>query len=319
MRFRSLALVGLYAGAQLVALGLAIPFRSEGLAGSSNPNSLATPLYFLVLIILIPIVILLLAKYQGLLKGLRVFILLGIAVSLLFTLDATFAIFIPTYVFLPPVETAQAFIPSEILATVAAVVLFEALLLEPQWYIVDLVGFLAAGALIAILALEFAILPALLLLIGLAIYDAVAVYGTKHMVSLAEVVTEMKLPILMVMPSSASYDYTAPGGLAAHRAKAPEDREALFMGLGDVVFPGLLVVSSFLWLPTHPIFAGVGGNLLTGLGVLAGSLLGYFVLMGYVAKGNPQAGLPLLNGGAIAGYVVTFLLIYHSLGLGLGL
>jgi presenilin-like A22 family membrane protease len=136
---------------------------------------------------------------------------------------------------------------------------------------------------------------------------------------LAEVVTEMKLPILMVMPSSASYDYTAPGGLAAHRAKAPEDREALFMGLGDVVFPGLLVVSSFLWLPTHPIFAGVGGNLLTGLGVLAGSLLGYFVLMGYVAKGNPQAGLPLLNGGAIAGYVVTFLLIYHSLGLGLGL
>lgn len=319
MRFRSLALVGLYAGAQLVALALAVPFRTEGLAGTSNPNSLATPVYFLVLIIAIPVVILLLAKYQGLLSALRIFILLGIAASLLFTLDATFAIFIPTYDFLPPVEAAQAFVPSEILATVVAVVLFEALLLEPQWYIVDLVGFLAAGALIAILALEFAILPALVLLIGLAIYDAVAVYGTKHMVSLAEVVTEMKLPILMVMPSSPSYDYTAPGGLAAHRAKAPEEREAIFMGLGDVVFPGLLVVSSFLWLPAHPVFGGIGGNLITGLGVLGGSLLGYFVLMGYVAKGNPQAGLPLLNGGAIAGYVITFLLIYHSFGLGLGL
>jgi presenilin-like A22 family membrane protease len=41
--------------------------------------------------------------------------------------------------------------------------------------------------------------------------------------------------------------------------------------------------------------------------------------MGYVAKGNPQAGLPLLNGGAIAGYVIAFILVYKSFGLGLGI
>jgi presenilin-like A22 family membrane protease len=41
--------------------------------------------------------------------------------------------------------------------------------------------------------------------------------------------------------------------------------------------------------------------------------------MRLVARGNPQAGLPLLNGGALVGYAIGYLLLFHSLGLGLGL
>ena len=37
---------------------------------------------------------------------------------------------------------------------------------------------------------------------------------------------------------------------------------------------------------------------------LFGGLLGYFTLMTYVARGKAQAGLPLLNGGAIFGYFI---------------
>ena len=37
---------------------------------------------------------------------------------------------------------------------------------------------------------------------------------------------------------------------------------------------------------------------------MLGGLLGYLILMTYVAKGRPQAGLPLLNGGAILGYII---------------
>jgi presenilin-like A22 family membrane protease len=41
------------------------------------------------------------------------------------------------------------------------------------------------------------------------------------------------------------------------------------------------------------------------MGALIGGLVGYFVLMGFVASGRPQAGLPLLNGGAILGYLIA--------------
>ena len=40
------------------------------------------------------------------------------------------------------------------------------------------------------------------------------------------------------------------------------------------------------------------------MATLFGSLIGYSVLMWYVGQGKAQAGLPLLNGGAILGYIV---------------
>jgi presenilin-like A22 family membrane protease len=39
--------------------------------------------------------------------------------------------------------------------------------------------------------------------------------------------------------------------------------------------------------------------------------------MRYVLKGNPQAGLPLLNGGAIIGYVVSYAIIYQNMTFGI--
>lgn len=37
---------------------------------------------------------------------------------------------------------------------------------------------------------------------------------------------------------------------------------------------------------------------------MVGSLAGLLVLMSWVIKGRPHAGLPLLNGGAIGGYLI---------------
>ena len=72
---------------------------------------------------------------------------------------------------------------------------------------------------------------------------------------------------------------------------------ALFMGLGDVIFPGMLVLSALQWLDPSGAFA-------VAMSTLVGGLLGYLALMTYVARGQAQAGLPLLNGGAILGYVI---------------
>jgi presenilin-like A22 family membrane protease len=314
---RTLGLLGLYVGAQLVALLLAAPFRIAGLATTSNPNSAIDPLYIIVLIVAAPLAIIWISRRHGGFAAIRWFLLIGIAGSLDVTLSTALGTFLPSGYFSPPGAGEAYFIGLPLGAAIAVFALL-ALIMEPQWYVVDAVGFLAGGALIALLGISFGILPALILLSALMVYDAIAVYVTKHMISLADVVTEMKLPILMVMPESADYDYTRTGSFKAQRAQPVEEREAVFMGLGDVVIPGVLVASSFVWLPTTLVF-GIGANLIAALAVMVGSLVGYAVLMWRVSGGNPQAGLPFLNGGAIAGYIVAYFLLFHNLSLGISL
>lgn len=318
-RLRSFGLVGLYVGAQLVALTLALPFRSAGLASTSNPNSPTSPLFLIVVVVATSFAILWLSKRSGGLSALRWLILVLIAGSLSITLYATFSLLAPSPTYLGLTGSAQVVDLALPVAFAVAVAMFLALLMSPQWWVVDTVGFVAAGSLIALLGISFGILPTFILLGALAVYDAIAVYWTKHMISLADVVTEMKLPILMVMPDAPGYDYTKKGSFQAQRNIPVEEREAMFMGLGDVVFPGILVVSSFVFLPTTALLPGLGANLVVAFGTLAGSLCGYAYLMRLVARGNAQAGLPLLNGGALAGYVVTYLLLFHSLTLGFSL
>ncbi|HHH77797.1 MAG TPA: hypothetical protein ENL18_01105, partial [Thermoplasmatales archaeon] len=81
-----------------------------------------------------------------------------------------------------------------------------------------------------------------------------------------------------------------------------EERDALFMGLGDVIIPGILASASYFY-----------GSLYVAMAAIVGSLAGFFFLMNMAAKGNPQAGLPCLNGGAIAGYAISSYLLFGKL------
>ena len=188
-------------------------------------------------------------------------------------------------------------------ATAFAVQLTFLLISYPEWYVIDLSGVILAAGVSAIFGISFGLLPALLLLTGLAIYDAWAVYRTGHMVDLADSVMDLKLPILLVMPKSWDYSFLKQGSLN-EQIESGEKRGALFMGLGDLVIPGALVVSSK---------AALGWSV--GLATMIGSLVGFFILMTYVLSGRPQAGLPLLNGGAIFGYLIGAFVFAGELGL----
>ena len=200
----------------------------------------------------------------------------------------------------------------------------------PEWYVVNTVGVLVGSGVIVMLGIAFVPVLIILFMVLAAIYDHWAVNGSKHMLELADTMIDLKLPVLLVAPKDTSYTFlkqdgdiregteprpVAPPEGAEMRMVKPKQRDALFMGLGDVIFPGMLVISSITFLPEiGPVVFDFWGDpskpvhlgpMLVGMGTLFGGLLGYAALMTQVARGKPQAGLPLLNGGSILGYLVS--------------
>jgi len=135
------------------------------------------------------------------------------------------------------------------------------------------------------------------------------VYKTKHMIDLADAVMDLKLPVLLIVPKIRKYSLINETKSLKEKLNEDEERDAFFMGLGDIVMPGILVVAAYHTIPD---------GLPIAVSVLAGTLIGFFLLMTFVIKGKPQAGLPLLCSGAILGYVIASYVFYGTL-VGLGL
>jgi presenilin-like A22 family membrane protease len=101
---------------------------------------------------------------------------------------------------------------------------------------------------------------------------------------------DLKLPVMFVVPRSAGYSFVD----ATEEVTEGDESDALYMGLGDAVIPGVLVASAAHFVGYAP-----------AVGALVGALVGFVFLMRKVAEGEPHAGLPLLNGGAIAGFFIA--------------
>jgi presenilin-like A22 family membrane protease len=74
------------------------------------------------------------------------------------------------------------------------------------------------------------------------------------------------------------------------------------------VIPTVIVASAAFFLPASltPSLGvpGLPALTLPALTAMIGTFAGLFTLLWMVLKGRPHAGLPLLNGGAIGGYLV---------------
>ena len=201
-------------------------------------------------------------------------------------------------------------IPGIISAIVAAAAV-ALLFFFPEWYVIDIVGIIMAIGTIAVIGISLSILPLFILLTALAAYDAIAVYKTKHMITMASSVIEMRLPVLLVIPKNMTYSFRSQKVLK-EQLKTEEARAAMFIGLGDIIIPGTLAVSAYTFLAPNTTFLGIGANILVAVFVLIGTLIGFAFLMRFVLTGKPQAGLPLLCTGAIYGYVLGYLLFFQD-------
>jgi len=273
-----------------IALFVAGPFEAAGIEAFENPDDPINLVIFFTIIIVITVVILLIAKYWK--KKLIQFIILG-AVGY-----TSFYVFFPLFALLMNDWVAL------FLSIAVALILTITLYKFPEWYIIDLSGIIVGAGAIAIFGISLGILLVLILLIGLAIYDAISVYKTKHMIDLADTVMDLKLPVLLVIPKIRKYSLIKETKSLKEKLKENEERDAFFMGLGDIVMPGILVVAAY---------NSIENGLPVALSVMIGTLVGFLILMTFVLKGKPQAGLPSLCGGAILGYIISSYLLFGKL------
>ena len=202
-------------------------------------------------------------------------------------------------------------------ALMITTILMILLYVHSEWYVVNTVGVLVGSGVIVMLGVTFVPTLIIVFMIAAAVYDAWAVYRSKHMLDLADTMIGLRLPILLVAPQEKGYSFidetvsmkqkneaqpAPPRPMNTSQPKKKKGKDAMFMGLGDVIFPGMLVLSAAQYIEGSEGFQ-------IAMTTLLGGLIGYFVLMTYVARGRAQAGLPLLNGGAILGYVIGGMLL----------
>jgi presenilin-like A22 family membrane protease len=202
-----------------------------------------------------------------------------------------------------------------VLAIIVSVGLMAWLVFRPEWYVINSVAVLIGVGATAILGVSLGIFPALILLSILAVYDAISVYKTKHMLSLAEGVTKMRLPVLFYVPKKLDFKVEQMDNMDLKDREKDGERETMIMGVGDAVIPGIFIVSVMAYLPTDSLHFPHADVLVTA-GTLIGACMGFAALMRYVATGRPQAGLPLLNGGAILGFLISYLIVFQDLKFG---
>lgn len=363
---------------QLIAIAISEPFEINEFRAFENPEATSNVIIWIGVILVFTAFIFLVIRLHK--KWMiQAFIIFTVFSTLYYVFFAIFSML------LSPVLN--------FLLTLLLSISLTALLYKfPEWYVIDVIGVTIGAGAASIFGISLAIIPALLLLVLLAVYDYIAVYRTKHMIALAEGVMDLRLPILLVIPKRWSYSFLA-------EKFDKEEREAFFMGLGDAVMPTILVISAitfggylFSWddVPRHDdggnlieylnqkfgidwvknakiekiddnrtlrvysdknylfltlnddktrlnlsiddgrtyelIVKVQGGELniyrevssytlpfmgaviIPAIGAIVGTLVGFAVLMGFVMKGKPQAGLPFLNGGVILGYVAGSLL-----------
>ncbi|MCU0638127.1 MAG: presenilin family intramembrane aspartyl protease [Methanothrix sp.] len=285
-RVQTLVMLFFILTVQILALAVTPAITASGSRVFDDPTSAANPFSYMLLILVFTALLLLAIKRN---KGWIIsgFIQVSIATSIYYLAAA----------FMSPVYAA--------LMAAASLLLIR---YYPEWYVIDVIGIAVCAGISSLFGVSMTALPALILLIILAVYDAISVYKTRHMISLAEGVIKMKAPLLFVVPKSRGYSFRkdqslfegakdegrGEGGPGEGRAK----RGAYFLGLGDAIIPTILVISANTSLPAGGFF----GVNLPAIGAMLGTCFGFLLLMG-TSRDRPQAGLPFLNSGVILGFL----------------
>jgi len=222
----------LFVFVDLLAFVVAGPFEAAGAVAFENPSDPFNLLYFFIILLVFTAIILLIIRFQKK-KALRIIFLGAVTLLIFYVLYPMLSIFI---------VNALLVLGLSVLGSAFLLVL---LVKKPEWYIIDAVALFTGVGAIAIIGISLDIWIVIVLLIVMAVYDAFSVYKTKHMIDMADSVMDLKLPVMFVIPKKRSYSLLEETKGLKEKLKDKEEREAYFLGVGDVVFPGILAVAAF--------------------------------------------------------------------------
>jgi presenilin-like A22 family membrane protease len=293
---------------EIGALLLALPVQASGIVAFEDPESMANPVIFIGILLVFTAFLLILIRYDfkrviAAIIGISIFLtfiyifmaMVYAAMDLIaMTTQGWWDAVVPAV--LVSSMTADTLVATGIvivLSVLATVLLYK----YPEWYVIDGLGILIGAGVAAIFGASLDVWPVIILLVLLAVYDAISVYKTKHMITLAEGVIDLKTPILFVVPKRRDYSFIKEG---IGKLSDGGERAAFIIGMGDMIMPSILVVSANVFLKGWRLAGMIN---LPALGAIIGSMVGLVVLLHFVMSGKPQAGLPPLNGGTILGFL----------------
>ncbi len=254
----------LFALVQIAAIFIGITLAQQQVTIVEDPSAVENSLELFAFIVLSAVALLVILYFY---KGKMLFLLLELAMQ--FT-----AVHILVGLFLPGAELFAA------LAAVCLRVAKQEIFQQPLLLVtVAVVG--------ALLGNSLDLLPATVLALLLSGYDVVAVFYTKHMVTLAKELTQRQ---------------------AAFSIKVTHKKEKLELGTGDLVIPAMLIVSANRIGKTLFTTSGATVSIAAVL-ALAGAVVGIAWLFSALEKKKGYwPALPPITVASIAGIIVATLL-----------
>jgi presenilin-like A22 family membrane protease len=261
---------------QFLALTISIYYIPQNIQltiVNDNPNSVWNALFIVGYIIFFSVVILILRKFfkkQNYLIVIEVLAFFG-GISLIFSLV------LPTIL--------------SYLTTIYLLLLkyyFKKETIYTKWYNNILLAIAIAGS-GSIIGLSLGLIPVIVLLILLAIYDIISVFYTKHMITLANMIIKKKISLIFVLPTK---------------------KREYKLGGGDLVIPALVSSSLFATLiKTQGLLKTVIPIILVWLASIAGLVITFYILDKYRNKLKALPALPIQVVLMVLVIVITILLI----------
>jgi len=295
--FAILAMPVMLLAVEIGSVLLAMPMTASGYAVFEDPESLSNPVWFIVMLLVFTAFLLILIQYRFK-RVLGWIIRASLFIAYIYVFSGLLGLIM---------SAESALVIGTACAGAATFLLWK----YPEWYVVDILGVFLAAGIASMFGISLEPVPVILLLILLSVYDAISVYKTKHMLTLANGVIEGRMPIMVVVPKKEGYSFIRDGiggsidPDTSNDESPKHDRAAYLMGLGDLIMPSILVTSAAVFTPG----GGMGIVSLPAIGAILGSLAGLGILLYAVHSGRPQAGLPPLNGGAILGFLIGWFLL----------
>jgi presenilin-like A22 family membrane protease len=262
--------LGLYVGSQYLGLIK----TGEVPPALENPESVNTSFYLFGNIIVMTVVIL---------------VLIRIRKSTIRILEA-FVIFMASWF------TFDILVPLDIwylsLGFFLALILTAWKMLKPTIINQDIAAIISGAGVGALLGSSLGILPSIVFILILSVYDFISVFITKHMIKMAKALTERPTAFTVAVPHKfKKLTYVA--------SKGRKEKIHIFqLGVGDMVIPLMFSVSVLNKF-----------SLMNAVASVIGSTLALFFLIYFMSKKpQPMPALPFIAFGTFAGFLISLLI-----------